>query len=81
MLKEERGVDWADEPAFFRFGAFVKKERYERAGFNPKTKLEVTAQRTRAAARSFAFEPETARGYLLARHWPGPGPGPGGDGS
>ena len=31
MLKEERGIDWADEPAFFRFGAFVKKERYEKA--------------------------------------------------
>ena len=71
---------WEKEPAFFRFGAYVKKERFEITGFNPKTQRQVLAKRARPAARSFEFSADSANGYLLTRFWPGPGPGPGVEG-
>jgi tRNA(His) 5'-end guanylyltransferase len=77
MLREEKQVEWEKEPAFFRYGAYVKKEQYDKPAFNPKTQQEGVTKRTRAAARSFELDPEEARAFLLARFWPGPGPGPG----
>jgi len=70
LLKEEKGVDWAREPAFFRFGTYVKKEQFTKEAFNPITRAKVTAVRTRCAARSFEFQPSEALGFLLTRFWP-----------
>mmetsp|Transcript_10074 Transcript_10074/g.30898 ORF Transcript_10074/g.30898 Transcript_10074/m.30898 type:complete len:285 (-) Transcript_10074:966-1820(-) len=77
MLREEKGIEWEDEPAFFRFGTYVKKEQYLKEAFNPLKQVAVTATRTRPAARSFEFKPAQAAAYLLTRFWPGEGPGPG----
>jgi len=77
MLRTEKGIDWEQEPAFFKYGCYVKKEQYEKPAFNPKTQKEVVATRTRADARSFELQLDTAASFLLARFWPGPGPGPG----
>jgi len=77
MLHEEKGMAWEEEPQFFRFGCFIKKEQYQKPAYNPMTQQEVVATRTRSASRSFEFRPEEASAFLLARFWPGPGPGPG----
>ena len=47
MLREEKGVDWAAQPAFFRYGSYVKKEEFTKQAFNPKTQQQ--ARRARAA--------------------------------
>lgn len=77
MLKEQKGVNWEDTPAFFRYGSFVKKEEYFKKAFNRKLQEEVTVRRTRATSRSFAFDEKEAKQFLLAAIWPGEGPGPG----
>uniref|UniRef100_A0A7S0LKQ3 tRNAHis guanylyltransferase catalytic domain-containing protein n=1 Tax=Coccolithus braarudii TaxID=221442 RepID=A0A7S0LKQ3_9EUKA len=70
MLHDEKGISWEDEPAFFRFGCFVKKEQYEKPAFNPKTQQEVMARRTRTVSRAFEFQPENNVDFLLLRFWP-----------
>ena len=72
-----KGVEWLEQPDFFRLGVYIKKEEFTKPAFNPKTRQEVVARRTRASARSFELVDEQARAFLLARFWPGPGPGPG----
>ena len=47
MLLEEKGVDWLEQPAFFRYGSYVKKEEFTKQAFNPKTQQ----QARRAALR------------------------------
>ena len=47
MLLEEKGVDWLEQPAFFRYGSYVKKEEFIKQAFNPKTQQ----QARRAALR------------------------------
>ena len=37
MLLEDKGVDWLAQPAFFRYGSYVKKEEFTKQAFNPKT--------------------------------------------
>ncbi len=37
MLLEDKGVDWLEQPAFFRYGSYVKKEEFTKQAFNPKT--------------------------------------------
>ena len=70
MLEERKGVRWEDTPPFFRFGTFVKKEENWKAAFNPKTQQQVSARRTRSAARSFELDEAAAPEWLLARFWP-----------
>ena len=41
MLLEDKGVDWLEQPAFFRYGSYVKKEEFTKQAFNPKTQQQV----------------------------------------
>ena len=68
LLADEKGVRWEETPPFFRYGTFVKKEQYDKEGFDPKAQKAVVATRTRAVARSFEFDADDA-GFLLARFW------------
>ena len=70
MLEERKGIRWEETPPFFRYGTFVKKEEYDKPGYNPRSQEQVVARRTRCAARSFAFEEAAASAYLLERFWP-----------
>lgn len=70
MLRERKGVEWEDTPAFFRYGTYVKKEEYWKQAVNPRTQQEVRARRTRVAPRSFALDEAEARAFLLAKVWP-----------
>ena len=70
VAQAEKGVAWEDEPPFFRFGTYVKKEEYTKAAYNPRTQEAVSARRTRSSARSFALDEEAAADWLLARFWP-----------
>ena len=47
LLREEKGVEWSAQPAFFRYGSYVKKEEFTKQAFNPKTQQQ--ARRARAA--------------------------------
>lgn len=73
MLRE-RGVTLDEQPPELLYGTFAKRERYTRAGVDPRTGEEREAERTRV--RSFVFpqfgdltEDERTR-FLLARVWP-----------
>ena len=68
LLADEKGVRWDETPPFFRYGTFVKKEQYDKEGFDPKAQKAVVATRTRAVARSFEFDADDAA-FLLARFW------------
>ena len=67
-LRDEKGVEWDEQPPWFRFGTYVKKERYEKRAYNPVTSEQVMAERTRYTRCSFALEPDDAA-FLLDRVW------------
>jgi tRNA(His) guanylyltransferase len=71
-LKEEKGVDWKDTPASFRYGTFVKREKRTVQAVNEKTKQPVDAIRTALTEKSFGlpndFE-EDLVDLLLIRYW------------
>ena len=50
LLADEKGVRWEETPPFFRYGTFVKKEQYDKEGFDPKAQKAVVATRTRRRA-------------------------------
>ena len=64
LLREEKGVEWSAQPAFFRYGSYVKKEEFTKQAFNPTTQQQ--ARRARAA-----------RAGRRARAWGGGGGGGG----
>lgn len=56
MLREEKGVDWAAQPSFFRYGSYVKKEEFVKQAFNPKTQQQARRARVaRAGRRAWAW--------------------------
>ena len=70
LLREEKGVEWSAQPAFFRYGSYVKKEEFTKQAFNPKTQQQVLARRTRAVERAFELPDDAeACGFLLSRFW------------
>jgi hypothetical protein len=54
MLKS-KGVEWEDMPPAYKYGVFVKKERYELETTDPKGKA-VTALRSRMVTTSVPFD-------------------------
>lgn len=82
MLLEEKGVDWLEQPAFFRYGSYVKKEEFTKQAFNPKTQQQVLARRTRAVERAFELSDDVeACDFLLSRFWAPVGEARGGNSS
>ena len=69
MLLEEKEVDWHEQPLFFRYGSYVKKEEYSKPAVNPITQQQVFARRTRSVERAFELPAEEACGFLLSRFW------------
>lgn len=70
MLQEEKQVDWGAQPAFFRFGSYVKKEEYTKPAVNPITQQQVFARRTRSVERAFELPNDAqACSFLLSRFW------------
>ena len=51
LLREEK-VEWSAQPAFFRYGSYVKKEEFTKQAFNPKRAAGPRAARARSSAPS-----------------------------
>ena len=71
-LRDEKDVDWADQPPAFRFGSFAKKQSYTIRARNPKTGLEEDATRTRLLVIPFNLGTfsEAHCEMLFAKQWP-----------
>ena len=67
----QQGVEWEEQPAAFKYGAFVKKERYDKHSINPRTKKPVVAKRTRLATRALKLDGHNQKnvGMLFAKFW------------
>ena len=70
-LKNEKQINWDDEPNWFKYGALVKKELYMKKSSNPKTGEEVEAQRSRMVTKSFQLRQfsETLVQVVLGKYW------------
>jgi len=51
-LIKDRGINWEDMPGPYKWGVFIKKAKYEKEGFNPKTGETLIANRTRVVMAS-----------------------------
>ena len=67
----QKGIDWHAQPNWFKYGALIKKELYEKLSKDPRTDKEVLATRTRLVLRSFRlseFHP-TLVSTLTTKYW------------
>lgn len=55
-LKEEKNVDWESQPEPFRFGTFVKRERYLKEAEDLKTKEKLQVFRTRVTPKQLQLK-------------------------
>ena len=46
LVEQQTGVSWVDFPNEYKYGTFIKKIKYLKNGFNPKTKETVEVERT-----------------------------------
>ncbi len=53
-MKTEKNVEWEDMPSFYKYGSFIKKEKYVIDAVD-KQGVAVKAIRTRAVLRSFSM--------------------------
>ena len=55
-VKDEKNVDWNHCPDAYRYGSFVKNERFEKTSTDPKTDDQIMCVRTKQTAYSFELE-------------------------
>jgi len=70
-LKEEKGIEWEDQPDNFKYGTYVKKELSEKEGENPLTNEKVTVMRGSIVSKSFnlkSFSPENLD-LVFRKYW------------
>eukprot|EP00127_Corallochytrium_limacisporum_P000079 Clim_evm18s3 gene=Clim_evmTU18s3 len=69
----EKGIHWKTYPDFYKFGWFIKKERYMKRGFNPRAKEEVIVERSRVAGRAINVEnirrEDVCKAIVFAKTW------------
>jgi len=68
-----KGAPWDGEPAWYRFGTFIKKEKIEKDGTDRKTGKKVRVVRTRTTARCIELTREFSADqmeWIIARYWP-----------
>lgn len=70
-LLDEKNIDWEDQPNWFKYGALIKKELYEKEAINPKTQETLTVTRTRVICKSFQLSTfsENLVKLLLDKYW------------
>jgi len=68
----EKGVDWHAQPAWYKWGTFIKKQLYSIETKNPKTEEPVTAIRTRIVRKSFALDDFSQDNiyFLFSKYYP-----------
>jgi len=68
----EKGIDWHSQPAWYKWGTFIKKQLYTLESKNPKTGEPVTAIRTRTVRKSFDLEKFSQENIylLLSKYYP-----------
>jgi len=70
-LLNDKGIDWATFPLAYKFGTFVKKEKFEKEVTDPKTGELIKVMRSRVVTR--ALEMKGFRHYykylLFGKHW------------
>lgn len=71
-LEKEKGLRWEDQPSWFRFGSFVKREQYDLEAVNPKTQETTVAKRTRVVPKSFELSvfSEANIQLMTSKYWP-----------
>ena len=52
-LIDEKKIDWEDQPNWFKYGALIKKELYQKESLNPITNEKTLATRTRTVCKAF----------------------------
>lgn len=70
-LIDEKNISWDDEPNWFKYGALIKKELYEKDAVNPKTNEVVKAKRSRLVMKAFqlrTFTPELVK-VITDKYW------------
>jgi hypothetical protein len=60
--------DWNDFPSQYKYGTFIKRELYEKEGYNPIEQVYNTSTRKRCVAKSFKLE-EEHQDLLLSEFW------------
>jgi len=70
-LLNDKGIDWATYPEAFKFGTFVKKEKFEKEVTDPKTGNLLKVMRSRVVARTLEMKGfRTYYKYLLfGKYW------------
>lgn len=67
----EHKIEWSATPDRFKYGTFLKKEKYMRNGTDPRTGEPVSVMRTRVVPRSFRTPTNPLRGVplLFSKYW------------
>lgn len=66
-LLKEKNVDWNAYPNAFKYGTYIKKEKYMIEGFNPKENIKVETERTRFREISLLLDDsEKSREFLFS---------------
>eukprot|EP00667_Euglena_gracilis_P015252 EG_transcript_15846 len=69
-LQEEKGVSWEAMPAAYKYGTFLKKERIEKEGLDPRTGQATVVHRTKVVAKAFPLRfADPFLAMLEAKHW------------
>lgn len=70
-LLNEKQIDWEKEPNWFKHGAIIKKEVYEKQCVNVKTGEETIATRTRLVCKAFRLQSfsEAFVNMLVSKYW------------
>jgi len=55
-LKNEKSIEWDDQPEGFKYGSFTKREEYLKDAVNPKTGEQIIVRRTRVVTKNLRMD-------------------------
>lgn len=69
-LQREKGIAWADFPSEYKYGTFIKRQKYLKEGLDPRNNQSKQTVRIRHEAKSFCLrDDQETRKLLLADFW------------